>query len=434
MKMTQPTLPPMQTNLPLKTGISLIPQVPVKTSIKDLKSTSNHGIILISTQTMQDIYTKSGPLAKSNEFQTHYWFLNLRHKASDGSILDIAIPTVYYNYKQQVSGARIDFEMKDVSDISAKVIPIHNMKVNELLKTSLISDITKYFGVEFTVMSVDVGSIHRHPGSSKSQAFSGTDLCTTAADHGVVYPFGTAYDDKPNFAGIMAIDAGTCNVAHYEYRTANGELGKNITYTKGRCSAIIVNDSASTLSIVEKLFQTSNYSIKENNSLLSQKDDEALANIFLNSGFRPFTDSVVPENVTAAVSSYSWENWGKLGLSKSLKPAVAKPKIDKPIGLDLKLVETMNEDVLLTHLKELDLYYYSRIDEADYVDLTKEEIISAIREMYVAISEEEEFISAITDKSPTLEEMRKDLIDFGVAPSVLVTATEEQIRTWHGNA
>lgn len=424
----QKTVSPQQTKLP-QTTKNNTPQV---TQIKDSKSPKNQGIILISQQAMQDIYEKSGPLANSCEFQTHYWFLNLRYRAEDNSILDIAIPTVYFNYTQKVSGARIDFEMKDVAEISAKVLPIHNMKVAEILKSSFFKNISDYFGVHFEKMSVDVGSIHKHPGSSKHQSFSGTDLCTTPADHGVVYPFGTCDNDKPNFAGIMALDSKVCNVAHYEYRTANGTLGKDMTYTKGRCLAIMLNDKIDNRSIVEKMFKTEaeeEFKIKENNSAVDEDGIIHILGFFKELNFKPFTDTVSATNLVETKVSYQGIfDWGPF---KSKNKTTIKPSHKKPIAFDLNKLSTISIDILITHLKELDMYYYEKIDEEDYKDLTKQEVIDNILEMYILITEEEnEVLESINYE---LDKMKEDLISYGVAPSVLVTASEEQIRKWHAN-
>ena len=415
------------------TSKTTLQQTTLPTLIKDQISPSNNGIILISEQAQQDIFTKSGPLAERNEFQTHYWFLNFRHTASDNSILDIAIPTVYFNYKQSVSGAHIDFEMKDVADLSTKLLPIHNMKVNELLAGGIKTNLENYFNVSFQAMSVDVGSIHRHPGSSKHQAFSGTDLAKSPTDHGVVYPLGSATDNKPNFAGIMAIDSGTCNVAHYEYRTANGTLGTDITYSKGRCCAIIYKDrTPKQLSIVEQMFTkpTNNY-VKESQSLLSELDHTLLAEILLEINFKPFTDTVRPENLVAIAPTTFAYNPFKSYAKQPIKTTYKQPCLpglepELPKCFDKEELDKMPIQDLTQHLKELDTYYYEGpISAEDYEGFTEPELVDQILEMYVLITEE--------DASSDLENMLADLESYGVAKSTLLTATEEQIRTWHAN-
>ena len=186
----------------------------------------------------------------------HYWMLVFRHQFPDGGFFDIAIPTCYYNYEQFVSSAHVDFEMKDVSELSAKLVPLHNMITNQILATSFQSDIQSLFGVQFEPLSVDVGTLHRHPGGSASQRFSGTDLDANETHHGIVFPLRSG-TDKPSFSGILAIDSGECNVAHYEYRLVNGSYDtSDLSYIKGRCLAITQNNTyvAPTLTSIQQFF------------------------------------------------------------------------------------------------------------------------------------------------------------------------------------
>jgi len=136
---------------------------PKPINIKDKVVSANHGVILLSDKAMQEILINSGPLAKSNEFQVHYWFLNLRFRAADNSILDIAIPTVYFNYKQEVTSVHIDFDLKDVEAISEKLLPIHNSKVAEITNSNFISNLETKLNITFELSSVNFGSQHRHP-------------------------------------------------------------------------------------------------------------------------------------------------------------------------------------------------------------------------------------------------------------------------------
>jgi hypothetical protein len=117
-------------------------------------------------------------------------------------------------------------------------------------------------------MSVNFGTLHRHPGQSASQSFSGTDLNTNVKTEkdalGVVFPLADAEDDKPSFSAIIALDSAfgsyynasgpkTANLAHCEYRNANGKIQEELVYEKNRCISfsIIRKDEPST---VEKLF------------------------------------------------------------------------------------------------------------------------------------------------------------------------------------
>lgn len=300
----------------VKTKVSGRATTPSLTAIKDVKTSSNQGIILINDKTMQGIFEKSGPDAKGNEFQTHYWSINYRHKAEDGSILDINIPTVYFNYEQEVSSAAIDFDLKDVKEISEKLEPIHNMKANQLIELGIKEQLEEVLGVRLESSPSNFNSIHRHPGSSRSQSFSGTDLTKNASEPGVVYPLASA-NETPNFAGIMAIDSGINNVAHYEYRVASGTLGTDIEYIKGRCAAITVKPERSNISAVEKIMGISSeqsyakYNDCEKSAII-HKVFHVAKKLYLEHGFEAFIDAVVAENITerAYTSTYTHGYWG----------------------------------------------------------------------------------------------------------------------------
>ena len=132
-------------------------------AFKTIKDIGNQGVVLYNSEDLKAIRDKSGPLTKSNEYQVHYWALVFRHKAADDSILDIAIPTTFYNYDQEVSGAHIDFQLSDVDDVSDAVLPIHNMKAREILDSSFQSQLEDHFGVNFEVFSSPLSNCHKHP-------------------------------------------------------------------------------------------------------------------------------------------------------------------------------------------------------------------------------------------------------------------------------
>lgn len=309
--------------------------------IKDFYTTKNQGVILLSGTTMQEIYKKTGPLADANEFQVHYWFLNFRLRAPDNSILDIAIPTCYFNYEQFVTGAHIDFELRDVKEMSAKVLPIHNMKANELINMGIKGKLEKMFNAKFEMMAMDFGSIHKHPGSSRSQSFSGTDYCKTAAEPGVVFPLAEASQDVPNFAGIMALDSKVNNVAHYEYRTVNGTLGTDIEYVEGRCAALTTfPEKEDTRSVIERLLNIG----KESSLLWKLKRCtidmpiipamETLAkSIYLDNSFAPSTDLVLEANVKktpVATYTYGFNSYYKKEEYKEIPELGALQKMALP--------------------------------------------------------------------------------------------------------
>lgn len=405
--------------------------------IIDNTTSRNQGIIIVNQQAMQDIFTKSGPNAKTNEFQVHYWSLNLRYKAPDDSILDICIPTCYFNYKQEVSGARIDFELKDVIEISNKVLPIHNMKVNQL--KPFIDQLSAMFKVPFELSSQPYNSIHRHPGSSHSQSFSGTDLDKKANDHGVVYPFDTVSNDTPNFAGIMAIDSGTCNVAHYEYRTANGKLGQDLTYTQGRCTAIIIDPQNQT-SEIESLFgypQKPNYKLKEKNSEIPLSLVQAITNLLQD--YSPSTDAINPANVTKKTYTQSQYSWPKTPSYQEISEPAPEDTIKLYEGItvyDEKHLLAQGKPFVVKELNTLYNTYYgkhSKISASDEDQL--EDLLEEYEFIKEAIIDEYNEATAALSKStpvlPTIAQMKKELLDAGAIKTKLDNASDHLVESWH---
>lgn len=314
--------------------------------IQTYKDFNNVGVIMMDDEVMQKIKKQSGPLADSCEYQVHYWALIIRAIAADKSILDICIPTTFFNYKQEVSGARIDFELSDVDEVSNKLLPIHNMKINELLASGSIDAIKTMFeseGCEVQLLSTNLNSIHKHPGGI-NQNFSGTDL---DSDHehntGIVFPLAEG-SMKPNFAGIMAHVASSNKIAHYEYRIADGKVGPlptdEIKYYRGRCIAIVRAKNTPAVAPIAPSAISSMFGIptipgvpeKSNTYFALNELDKAvtesntvlnLKHIWESSIFVPFTDAVIPDNIArkvytpAATTSYG-SVYGAHGIQHSL--------------------------------------------------------------------------------------------------------------------
>lgn len=119
------------------------------------------GILCLDDDTLNNFYKKSGELAKDNEFQAHYWFLNLRKINEDGTIIDIQIPTVFYNYPQQVSPTSIDFQLEDVTEISESLKDLAYSKSKTLCLNPTLKQFIKKHNL--IVSNIALGTIHRHP-------------------------------------------------------------------------------------------------------------------------------------------------------------------------------------------------------------------------------------------------------------------------------
>ena len=328
--------------------------------IQTQTSLTNHGILLLNSNSLQDIYIKSGPLANSCEFQVHFWALVARYKFQDSSYLDIGIPTCFYNYKQIVAGATIDFEMDDVSAMSAKAQPIHNMKANELLNSSFVQYLKQLIpGVIPSFIATELNSIHRHPGSSTYQSFSSTDLKTNPKDLGVVFPYDECKDDYPTFAGIMCLDRGINTLARMEYRTVNGKLNQDILYTKHRCAALVMHP-AHTLSMVESLFNIpvpkDYYSFSDNAGQFVYDD---ILKEYRGINYNPSTDLVIATNLETKVYkapdiSYAKKNvqvYSKQLLDMMSFKQVAEIFNDRKIKTTALTKEELIADILVDQAK-----------------------------------------------------------------------------------
>lgn len=407
--------------------------VPVKKNIVDVKNSRNHGIILYRQADFNSIYSKSGPNAVGNEFQVHYWFINYRFTATDGSIIDIAVPTTYFNYPQQVNAAHIDFEMLDVGTISEKAEALHNFIYQPLIASHFQAAIESLLGVKFEVMSVALGTLHRHPGSSTHQGFSGTDYQKNPDNHGIVFPFETANDVLPSFSGIMAVDSDrVCRLAHNEYRVAKGTLGVNLAYNQGRCQAIVINEAGS-YSEVETLLglKQDDFYTKENGSLLSNEVVESIANIYKSilTTFTPNTDLINPDNV--AKKAYVASKWEGIGYGYYQKPKEKKSKKAKVIEVKThEELGKMSRVAVIEHLKDMDEVLYPNMDASDeYIGLSIDEL--RIQAAANQLDYTDHIIDEAEDKqleqALTLDDKINALIDDGYVEATLVRYEAETI-------
>lgn len=347
------------------------------TAIIDTINAANYGVIALPQSCLQDIFKRSGPLATSSEFQVDYWNLVFRHTFADSSIFDVAVPLAFFNYPQEVSGARIDFEMKDVSDISSQLQPVANKLAGDVLATSFPIDLAAAFNLTFEPLLVPLNTIHRHPGGSAHQGFSGTDLTKNAAEHGVVYPWKVAEADTSNFAGIMAIDAGICNLAHMEYRLVTGTLGTDIHYKQGNCAAFsfitkqqsqaqALLSSESTLSVVQKTKGNIHDSAA---ATLKQLYSE------LFSLFTPMTDFVFAEHVTARAYTHVTYR------SPSKKAKVTTHTTDELKKMDINVLRALLKATAFQVAE--DIYTHQEL-----IEYTSEQIIEELEVYYTHIEKE----------------------------------------------
>jgi hypothetical protein len=166
------------------------PVVPTPTDTKD---TSKLSIVLMRQSVLNAISAICQPVAGASEFQVHYRALVVRVKSATNELI-ISIPTAYYNFKQKVATASVDYHLDDIDREAEAVKPISDLVIKEIFKDMPILAALKdlYDGVaEVTYSEVNSGSIHRHPGRF---GFSVTDYTKTPSNPGVIYREALATD------------------------------------------------------------------------------------------------------------------------------------------------------------------------------------------------------------------------------------------------
>ena len=415
------------------------PNLTSKTPIVDVSTKHNQGIVLLRQSDLQSIYEKSGPLAKNNEFQVHFWAINFSARYADNSVIDITIPTVYFNYKQEVTSAHIDFEMSDVVAISEKAAKLHHTIANRINNTHFAVALTELLSSTIEVTSTDYNSIHRHPGSSKNQSFSSTDLKKDPDNHGIVYSLESG-TDKPNFAGIMALDSGVCNLAHMEYRVVNGEVYKDLTYQQSRCQAIVLND-IDARSTAEQVLGAphTEYYIKSVDSAVSDQ----LTNALLQQ-YKQILEHLTHATILVNEANITKKEYPKYDYAKVTKPTIKKSDTSNDdavqaskLMLEDKSLHLMSAKSLRKHLMQMDkLVYPELLGLEDYTDLTKDDLIEAIKDGYADLIDIIEDAVDDTDDEPNYELnfKIKELLGIGVSEKDLIHAEEAQIEKWYQQA
>ena len=127
----------------------------------DTQYTNQLTIVYYDHNDLNKFKILSGKLAVSNEYQCHYFAL-VRTEDSGNCIIRQVFPLIYYNYKQQVSGATVDFEMQDVEDMANQLIMLAKPKAT-LLKERLKNLKPIYPEAKISYEVTMYNNIHRHP-------------------------------------------------------------------------------------------------------------------------------------------------------------------------------------------------------------------------------------------------------------------------------
>ena len=428
---------------------------------------------------MAEVTKKSGNLAANNEYQVHYWFLNIRYVLQDSSIIDIALPTVMFNYEQTVSTAAVEFDLTKVEETSQAVEPLHNIAVNTLLANEVmvasIAKATEVFGVEPEFISMPFGTIHRHPGSLLS--FSGTDLAKTSNNPGICYPFGEIPEDdipnKPSFSSIMIHKGGQTILGHTEYR--NASRGNNTIAYKQNPSICMIDEKATQPSLVaaflgatpkERAYNTVN--MIDEKAELDNRLIEVIRGIkSARSAFPVNTQFINPDNVTAQVPRYhrtpktphldaASKTSRSVAVVSEVPPRTSErfKKVAKSI-LEMHDIPLYSRAALnalgvtqrIAYHNELHTVYFGRppakgskdIDEIlelqDEIWLEEEENINDLEGSWLDDTKEENDEGSIADLLHVSDkEMRQELISWGMLPKTVMDFTEAQVKHYWESA
>jgi hypothetical protein len=254
------------------------------------------GILYTTQKMIHEITAKSGILAMHNEYQVHWEGITFRLSASDSSFIDITIPTVVFNYPQEVSSAYISFDLKKVTAMREALTPLIDVKEKEAIAVfhRHISQLASQYNLTVQAVRTPLSNIHRHPGNL--DRFSGTDYDTNPTNPGIVFPFSSAAM-TPIYSSII-LHKEESELVHTEYRVAN-KVDDNLTYYKGKCVTYCKGYTKHIPSAYSLLYQeqTAIPSVSFGDLNDSQLLADILA-IFDSVAYNPDTSCVLAENLS----------------------------------------------------------------------------------------------------------------------------------------
>lgn len=394
---------------------SLLPSFkPAIFQVTDLK---NLGIHYWTEEAITAIAKNSGPLASHNEFQVHYWALVARYRLKDGSIIDYCFPTVFFNYPQQVTSAHIDFELKDVSEKSQALEPVHTGIVNSILLPQLKA-FQESNNITFTeILSVAMNTLHRHPTGVAS--FSGTDLHKNhKTDTGIVFPLKTA-NVTPSFSSIIYNNPAKLVRTEYRIATGNTEHADGITYKKGRCFAY-VKGSVTHTSDVEKLLGIEDFNNSYTFSDQCPELPEVLKLLLNEIDYQPSVEFVDAVNVEAKSYYHTLTAFNKVASAKGKKEKSKESKtsissMEKYYNITFKTdteIDNMTVPELLSYIKTLESARWTEDYEFFPEEYQPHTVASLKEDVYelLLIMEDEMVLDLKSPYNDILDDMYEDEI------------------------
>jgi len=284
-------------------------------TISDVKSSNHFGILLSTQQSVEEFQNKSGMMKQfTTEYQYHYWALVARIKI-ENQILDIAIPTVMFNYEQEVNGAAVDFHLNNVEEASTRNQPTAEAIAGVLVASSFGKYLEQMFKGNIEWINVPMNTCHVHPGNLST--FSGIDYKKTISDPGICFPLAEP-QEQTSFSSIIchgpADEEYAGKIVRTEYRCAN-KIKNTIEYLHGTCLSYwrghTVVGYKNKLPVLQSIFSNKQFEEKadvikpsyitidgivvvENNEML-----KSIINEFDKIEFSPHTEDIVASRIIA---------------------------------------------------------------------------------------------------------------------------------------
>ncbi len=184
----------------------------------DTKRFDKMSIVFFDTKILNEVTKMCLPKAGHSEFQVHYRALNV-HISKGKFEVAVAIPTAYYNFKQEVTSGSVDYELDDIDNEADKVKEASDKNVAALIQKLPLFKALGQAGYEVSFKEGNFGSIHRHPGRF---GFSSIDLGKDPEDPGVIYRQRVAKDFYQTDS-VMYISGNECEIYTTEARIVNLE-------------------------------------------------------------------------------------------------------------------------------------------------------------------------------------------------------------------
>lgn len=312
------------------------PLVPTPTDTKD---TSKLSIVLMRQSVLNAISAICQPVAGASEFQVHYRALIMRIKNTQNELI-INIPTVFYNFKQTVAGASVDYHLDDIDNEAEAVRPISDKIVKDIFKDMpILLALKEMYGdsAEVTFSEVNSGSIHRHPGRF---GFSATDYTKTPSNPGVIYREAQA-TDKVHTDSVIYLGART-EIYTTETRILNiapKDNGVEGTYCQlptttfllndlvPTDSAVVVNTMADFLGGIEETMRDSSgdyYITNAMGAVTGYAVVTEVINAFKDASFEQDISHVLASHITGRYSAYTYGQGNLIGTAGKKQEKASK--------------------------------------------------------------------------------------------------------------